>query len=140
MMNPFDQFSNVIPNSICNFLPMLLSVEFPIPLFMMSYLWIYDTWGQMDCTIFFFSKNTSSMLIFKSWWICLHTFRVNSIYKKTFSTIVSIPAKLNGPLWQLTKFSVLKCSMTTDESIIEWFNIYLIHLVEIVGKKSNDVV
>lgn len=73
MMNLFDQISNVILNAICEVLIVSKSADWSIPLFGMKYLWIHDRWDLMFCTIMFYSKNTLSVSVFKSWWIYLHT-------------------------------------------------------------------
>ena len=74
MKNPFDQFSNTIPNATCNFLLVSRNEDFLEPLFVMSYLKIWDRWDWMDCTTMLYSENTSSVPIFKTWRISFHTF------------------------------------------------------------------
>lgn len=74
MTNLFDQFSNVIPNTVSIFLLVSAFADLLETLSVMSYFEIHYRWIQMDCTIVFSSKNTLSVSICKSWRIHLHTF------------------------------------------------------------------
>ena len=74
MTNPFDQFSNAIPNEIYRVSLVIRDADCSGALFVMLYLLIRDWWDWMVCSPAFYSENTLSVPVYRPWKIRLHTF------------------------------------------------------------------
>ena len=99
LTNPFEWFSNAIPNGISNFSLVSVFADWLVALFVALYLQTHDWSSKMVCTPVLFSENSPSVSVCKTWRIHMHTFPGQFHLQKSLSVSVPSCKILSSPLW-----------------------------------------